>query len=301
MDKGSAAVCYAFLKKLPSQEQHALLKHFSPEQFHEFNQSKKLQEDPTSGIPPLEEELSHIHFSWLAPLLRSLPEGDIKLFLGCLTEDQQLGLKQSLLFSNHIPSVSLIGNLFLKRQLFSSLVDQKEILPLSCLSEEPINALLTLSYEDLLMLIDLLSMHDLAVEIRQIIDTTKLKRIYSLLSHVQTKFLKALIYRKEPVVFKKLELANWDGRTETLLSTLEQRGINRLAKALYREDPSLLWYVTHRLDTDRGSLLNKLCTSLDHPRAAILLSEQVIDLIHMLKNQNYKKGSYEIFFFDLSR
>jgi hypothetical protein len=134
-------------------------------------------------------------------------------------------------------------------------------------------------------LIALLSMHDLAVEIRQIIDTAKLKRIYGILTQPQTIFLKTLIYRKEPVVFKKLELNKWDGHTETLASALEQRGINRLAKALYLEDRSLLWYISHRLDTDRGSSMIKLHMPLDHPRAAILLAEQVISLIQSIKNQ----------------
>ena len=77
------------------------------------------------------------------------------------------------------------------------------------------------------------------------------------------------------------------GRTDgDLVSTLEQRGINRLAKALYKEEPSLAWYIAHRLDADRGALLMKLCTPLDHPRAAILLSEQVTDLIQSIKNQD---------------
>jgi len=286
MDKSSAAVCYAFLEKIPPEQRHALLKHLPENEAKAFSARQNFPKDMTAGIVPLEEELNQVHSSWLAPFLRSLPEGDVKIFLGCLTEKQQNGLKQSLLFSNHIPTITELGKQFLRRQLFSSLVGQEDLLPISCLPDVPINALLTMSYEELLSLIDLLSMHDLSVEIRQIIDTTKLKRIYALLTQAQTNFLKTLMYRKEPVVFKKLELTKWDGRTETLISTLEQRGINRLAKALYKEDPSLLWFISHRLDTDRAALLIKLCTPLDHPRAAFLLSEQVTDLIQSLKNQD---------------
>lgn len=285
MNKGSSAVCYAFLKNLPLQKQHALLKHLSETEAQAFSQFSGLKEDPISGIPPVEQELSQTHFSWLTPLLRSLPEGDIKLFLGSLNESQQNGLKTSLLFSTHIPPLSSLGKKFLRTQLFSTLLDQEDVLPLSCLPLTPLNDLLSMNYEELISLIDLLSMHDLAVEIRQIIDTTKLKRIYALLSAAQTNFLKTLIYRKEPVVFKKLELTKWDGRTETLTSSLEQRGINRLAKALYTEDRSLLWYVSHHFDINRGAMLINLCTPLDHPRAATLLAEQVIDLIQALKNQ----------------
>jgi|SRR5579862_436964 len=285
MDKSSAAICYAFLEKSPPEQRRALLKHFTEEEAKAFSVPHSFQGDPTSGVPLLEEELTRVHYSWFSPFLRSLPEGDIKLFLGCLTENQQKGLKQSLLFSNHIPALSELGKLFLQRQIFSTLNPPEDLLPLSCLPAAPINALLGLNYEELLSLIHLLSMHDLAVEIRQIIDTAKLKRIYGLLSQPQTNFLKTLIYRKEPVVFKKLELTKWDGRTDTLTATLEQRGMNRLAKALYIEDFSLMWYIAHRLDVDHGMTLIKLCTPLDHPRAAILLSEQVTDLIQSIKNQ----------------
>lgn len=284
MDKSSAAVCYAFLEQVPPEQRRALLKHLSESQDQALSPPHALEGNPLMGIPPLEEELARVHYSWLAPFLRSLPESDIKIFLGCLTDKQQNGLKAALLFSNHIAAISEIGKLFLKRQLFSSLVAQEDLLPISCLPRRPINALLQMNCEELLAVIDLLSMHDLSVEIRQIIDTSKLKKIYGLLSQAQTNFLKTLLYRKEPVIFKKLELTKWDGRAETLLSTLEQRGINRLAKALYNEEPSLAWYIAHRLDADRGSLLMKLCTPLDHPRAALLLSEQITDLIQSIKN-----------------
>ncbi|HEY2811555.1 MAG TPA: hypothetical protein VGJ00_09240 [Rhabdochlamydiaceae bacterium] len=284
MDKSSAAVCTAFLHTLLPKQQRALLKHLPANEDRQFSQAQHFFGDATSEMPAPEEELSHVHFSWFAPFLRSLPESDIKLFLGSLTEDQQKGLKGTLLFSNQIPALSEVGKLYLKRQLFSSLIGQEDLLPLCCLLNTPITALLSMDHEELLDLIDLLSMHDLASEIRQIIDTSKLKRIYAILSPAQINFLKTLIYRKEPVVFKKLELTKWDGRTEVLKSTLEQRGINRLAKALNSEQPSLLWYIAHRLDIDKGQQLIKLCTPLDHPQAALLLSEQVVHLIHALKN-----------------
>jgi hypothetical protein len=284
MDKSSSAVCHAFLQTIAPKERQALLTHLPEMEAEALAAPCDFQGDPTLGVAPLEEELTRMHSSWLAPFLRSLSEGDIKIFLGCLTEKQQNGLKSSLLFSNHIPTISDLGKRFLRRQFFSTLAGQEDLLPISCLPRAPINDLLAMSYEELLSLIDLLSMHDLSVEIRHIIDTAKLKRIYALLTQPQTNFLKTLLYRKEPVVFKKMELTKWDGRTEELASTLEQRGINRLAKALYNEEPSLVWYIAHRLDADRGALLQKLSTPLDHPRAASLLSEQVTDLIQSLKN-----------------
>ena len=286
MDNGAAVVCNAFLEKLPSQEHTALLRHLPDEQLHQLSHLKKPIEDPTLGTTPLEDELPRIHYSWLTPFLRSLPEGDIKLFMSCLSQDQIRDLKNALLYSNHLPSPSLLAETFLKKTLFASLKGHTKLLPFQCLPTSSLNILLEQTTTELRSLINLLSMHDLATEIRQIIDTTKLKQIYAHLSPAQTTFLKTLIHRKEPITFKKMGLSNWDGRIETLATILEQRGINRIAKALFAEDPSLTWYIAHRLDIQRGSTLLKLCSALDHPQAAFLLSEQVATLIQSLKHQD---------------
>lgn len=81
-------------------------------------------------------------------------------------------------------------------------------------------------------------------------------------------------------------LLNWKGDREALRSMLLQRGINRIAKALYGSHPSLLWHIAHRLDLEKGQLLNKLCTALDHPRASALLSDQLVELVNALKHNN---------------
>lgn len=129
-------------------------------------------------------------------------------------------------------------------------------------------------------------MHDLSVEIRQIIETAKLKQIYALLTKPQTTFLKTLLHKKEAVTFKKMGLIAWRGDKDALRSLLLQRGLNRIAKSLYGRHPSLLWHVAHRLDAEKGQLLLNLCTALDHPRASSLLSEQVVELVHALKSNN---------------
>ncbi len=284
IENSAAVICHAFLNKLPPKEHNALLRHLFDEQAHQLNQLKQPAEDPTQGISPLEDELLHVHYSWLTPFLRSLPESDIKLFMSCLSEEQVQDLKRALLYSNHLPARSPLGEIFFKKTLFSYLQGQTKLLPLECLPTSPLNLLLYQTPTQLRNLIDLLSMHDLAAEIRHIIDTTKLKQIYAHLSPAQTTFLKTLIHKKEPVTFKKMGLTKWDGRMETLATILEQRGINRIAKALFAEDPSLTWYIAHRLDIQRGSTLLKLCTALDHPQAAYLLSEQVIALIQSQHN-----------------
>lgn len=78
-------------------------------------------------------------------------------------------------------------------------------------------------------------------------------------------------------------LAAWKKDKAVLRSMLLQRGINRLAKALYGRHPSLLWHFAHRLDVEKGELLMKLCTSLDHPKASDLLATQVLELVNAFK------------------
>ncbi len=134
-------------------------------------------------------------------------------------------------------------------------------------------------------------MHDLSIEIRHIIETTRLKEIYAQLTKPQTTFLKTLLHKKEPVSFKKMGLSAWKGNKRSLRAMLLQRGINRIAKTLHGRNPSLIWHVAHRLDAERGQLLIKLCTSLDHPRALSLLTEQVVELVSALKQNNPSENS----------
>lgn len=285
MDSTALIVWHSFLQSAPPDQQSSLLQCISPELFAELQNQPLPAHDLQQGAWPIEEELTQIHYSWLAPILRSLPESEIKLFLSSLTSDQIKGLKQSLLLSNTLPAPSPLGKSFLKKTLFEMMTTE-DLVPVSCLPADPLNCLLDLSLSELTSLIDLLSMHDLSVEIRHIIETTKLKEIYALLTKAQTTFLKTLLHKKEAVTFKKMGLVAWNGDREDLRSLLLQRGVNRIAKALYGKHPSLLWYIAHRLDAEKGQLLMKLCTALDHPRASVLLGEQVVELVGALKTNN---------------
>jgi hypothetical protein len=278
-------VWHSFLQSVPADQRTSLEKSLSSEVLSELQGLAAPMQDIHRGVKPIEEELSSVHYSWLSPFLRALPENEIKLFLASLPPEQIKGLKQSLLLSNTLPALLENGKDFLRKTLFET-VAPDDIVPTACLPAEPLNCLLELSPAEFDSLIDLLSMHDLSVEIRQIIETAKLKQIYALLTKPQTTFLKTLLHKKEAVTFKKMGLIAWRGDKDALRSLLLQRGLNRIAKSLYGRHPSLLWHVAHRLDAEKGQLLLNLCTALDHPRASSLLSEQVVELVHALKSNN---------------
>ncbi len=285
MDTTSLIVWQSFVETSPVDRPELLLRNISSEFLAELKYAPTSSFNPRHGFEPIEEELSRVHYSWVAPFLRSLPENEIKLFLSSLNAEQIKGLKQSLLFTNMLPTPSPLGKSYLKKILFETLATE-DLIPISCLPDDPLNHLLDLKISELNSLIDLLSMHDLSIEIRHVIETSKLKDIHSLLSKSQSTFLKTLLHKKEPVSFKKMGLLGWKGDIEGLRTMLLQRGVNRIAKSLYGKNPSLLWYVAHRLDSEIGLLLIKLCTALDHPHASELLSEQDVELIKSLKNNN---------------
>lgn len=285
MDTTALIVWQSLLQTLPPDQQSTLLNCISPEFTQELRDLPPSSFDPYLGFEPIEEELSKVHYSWFAPFLRSLPESEIKLFLSVLTPEQIKGLKQSLLLSNTLPTPSPLAQNYLKQTLFE-VISLEGLLPIACLPDNPLNALIDLTPAEFASLIDLLSMHDLSIEIRHVIETSKLKEIYALLSRAQTTFLKTLLHKTEAVSFKKMGLLSWNGDREALRLMLLQRGLNRIAKALYRCNSSLLWHVSHRLDMEKGQLLIKLCTALDHPKASTLLSDQVVELMGALKSPN---------------
>jgi hypothetical protein len=285
MDNTPEIVCHAFLNRCPPEQKEALIGYLSSEEALQFKSLQAPLGNPEKGFELPEELLTHVHFSWLAPILRALSETEIRLFLSSLSEMQVKGLKQQLLFSNHLPTLSPLALTYLKTTLFEQIAPS-DLLPPACLPTSKLNALLDFKPPHLQLLVDLLSMHDLAVEIRHIIDTVKLKRIYSLITPSQQSYLKTLSHKKEPVAFKKIGLNHWNGDTEALQSILIQRGMNRLAKALYGTHPSLIWYLTHRFDIEKGQMLQKLCTPLDHPRAATILTDQIVSLSESFKPTN---------------
>ncbi|MGE5195956.1 MAG: hypothetical protein ACM3JI_01340 [Anaerolineae bacterium] len=280
-------VCSAFLNQLPPSKKEALLKHLPHKRSQQLTGYPLCESDPTKGFESLDVLLERVHYSWFAPFLRTLPENDIRLFVSSLSLDQIEGLKATLLFSNHFLSLAPLAKTFLQSQLFDKILEKEfEFVPLSCLPKSPLNELITIEDKLLFLLIDFLGLRDLSSEIRQIIETSKLKQIYGALSQEKQRYLKVLLQKKEPVIFKKMGLERWNGDAKVLETALHQRGLNRLAKALYEQHPSLVWMVSHRLEISKGLLLQKLLVPLEHKSAAPILTLQIIELAAYLKHRN---------------
>lgn len=283
MNLASLVACRAFLQKCPKDKRQALLGCM------ESPLPEAPWKDLTKGLTPLGAQLSAIHSSWFAPLLRTLPANEIPLFLSPLSEKQIKDLKKNLLFSNTLLPLTPLAKQFLEQTWWDHLTkENKDLLPVDFLPPSPLNTLLTLPAEHLQLLISLLGMRDIALELPQIIETAKLKKIEESITPEQLKYLKTLRHHKEPITFSKMGLGKWDGNRDSLSASILQRGLNRLAKAIGSENSSLRWHLSRRLDTVKAEQLDKFAAAID-PKIQETLTAQVVELLSYLKPAHQEK------------
>ncbi len=241
--------------------------------------------DPTMGAPSWSRQLAEIHFSWFGPLFRNMPQREIRLMLSCLSLEQAAELNKSLRFMNGHAPISPLGLSFLQETLWKKLTgDVADLLPRPLLPQTPLSVLLDLKTADLHALIDFLGLHDISVELKQIIDTSRLKKIYAALSANEQNYLRVLMQSREPVTFTPIGIANWQGDGAALKALVRSRGVNRLAKALYGQDPSFLWHVVHKMEIERALNLQKMCAPMENLTASKVLISQILELISFMRN-----------------
>lgn len=289
MNQTSWVVCHALLQECPPEKRSALLHRLTPKKQSELASLPIPRSNPLQPEPPLDTQLEKVHASWLDPFLRTLTENEVRLFLSSLKETQARELEQTLLFTNHLLPLKPLAKEFLQKTLWQQLDGEKQ-LPLSCLPESPLNILLDLNEKFLSQGIFLLGLHDLSQEMPHIIETTRLKKIYAALNSLEEFYLKSLLRKKEPVVFKKLSLSEWDGNVEDLRKMVQGRGLNRLAKSLYGENESLVWYVIHRLEMESAHQCLKLSVALQPAVAKSALMRQIEEMATFLKSRSQGRG-----------
>jgi hypothetical protein len=248
----------AFLSRQPAEKQERLV-HFLPD-----SEQGRLKMLPSFAAAVRVEGfengtlLERVHWSWFLPTLKSYSPQEQILFLSSLDETSAKMLAEEIPCKASKTELTNAGRAYLRKLLLDSVIGaHNRLLPIEYLPPSSLNQLLKLSRNQLIDLIDLLSMHDLALEVRQIVETKILKKIYSLLSEAQQKFLKIVRAKHEVMAPAKLGLDRWDGKEESLRQMLHRRGLARLGLALSRQDGSLGWYICHRLDIGRGSVLFK--------------------------------------------
>jgi hypothetical protein len=198
--------------------------------------------------------LSKLHFSWLFKMLPDEKKRKKLLLLSYLSEGQRKGLAQISNLPLPPPIKSPLLNQFYISKLLSGFKFPK-LLPIPYLPESPFNRLLKLTKGQLVDIIDLLGIYDLAHEMRRIVATKNLKNIYKCLSPKHQQFLRQCLHAKDKVITPKLHLDQWNGEEKPLKTVLHRRGLMRLAIALSGQHTDLIWQIAHILDTGRGQNL----------------------------------------------
>jgi hypothetical protein len=258
----------ALLKFLPPEESQAVLK--------ENIQSKDL-------TPILEQPnalLKGLHYTWIKPVLDKFPPKLYPLIISALNPEQISGLQ------NTQPPLELSAPVknFIVNLIYDNLKTEDHV-PLEYLPESEFSPLAGWSKNKLVRMADFLGLHDLASEVRRIVNKDHLKNIYSCLTPQQYNYLSICLHQREKIVTPKLgiDLTNQD--CTKLKQVLHKRGLIRLGKALCGQNPDLVWYIAHILDAGRGKILLSAFKPEADPKVTALLKAQVSNLMNFLKSE----------------
>jgi len=231
-----------------------------------------------------EHLLNFVHYSWFLPTLKSYQEKERYLLISALDADMAKALLNLLKLQKEPVTITPKGRQFLQQLLLTSLLNKNHaLLPMKSLPHSPLNGLLKIARKDVMRVIDLLSVYDLASEMHQIIQPKMIKAIYSILSEDQKKFLKMNSTYKEPYSFMPLELKKLLSSPDRLKKVLHMRGLIRFGQALSIQGKDLIWYTLHYLDIGRAATLEKIMSKKPKQQVAERLVEQILDALEFLK------------------
>jgi len=264
----------------------SLIRTLSPSEQDKVQHLPPLKNDPFTRPLSIEERLKGIHYSWMVTFLEPFANDDKMLILSSIEKEQAEKLKKHFKLSMSSLPLKKKGKEYLTEALYTWLIsDQKELLPIEFLPEHPLNPLLDLSKKELQALVDYLGLHDLALELKHVIKADQIKKIQKTLSKKAQEHLKKQMKKKDPISFARLNLDGWNGDEEKMKAILHHRGFNRLAKALFGCHPSLLWHLSHRLDTGRTKILRKFYTDIKNDEVREILINQTLELIPLVKDR----------------
>ena len=265
----------------------ALLCSFYPSSYQDFY--RFLPQETVEDLNSLEEPLldlkrlfsekrwmEKIHYSWFLPFLETLPPESLPFFLYLFPKDEKKEL-QALLHveQEKKPSFPLFLLSTMYKQIYPS-----EMLPRELFKKTDMDRLFKLSKKELILLVDLLGMYDLAVEMRQIVDKTLLQKIHGALSRDQHAFLQFASKQSIKWTPPKLNLTGWDKDAKKLRNLLHYRGLFRLAMATYEEEENFKWHLCHQFDIGRGKVLLKFYAGKSDREMIPYFRAQTLDIIN---------------------
>jgi len=276
--------CRFFLERIPEDRCNELVCYLSQKEKEELISAPSSCFDLSSIPLTIEQRISRVHYSWFIEFLTSINEHDRLLIISSFDATHREKLRKYFHIHQSLVPINIHGRRYLLNILFHWLTsDQQGFVPVEWIPRHPLNALTTLSKDRMQMLIDYLGLHDLAIEMKRLVKTTRITKIHAILTHAQRDYLQSLLKGKELISFIRIHLDRWDGDEKQLRDILHHRGLNRLAKALFGSPPSLLWDVYHILDIGRSKILKRFFTDISNEYLKELLIKQILELIDRVR------------------
>ncbi|MEC7838967.1 MAG: hypothetical protein VX777_02885 [Chlamydiota bacterium] len=241
--------------------------------------------DPKSLFISASDALAKIHYSWISDAFQYFDKSMHPLLLAVLSKSQGKSIEQLLGINTFDKELSTQMQKFLQMQLIGKIAGAKTVLPQDFLNPRPLTPLLSVDKNIILEMFDILGLYDLASKVKLIIDKKTLSNIYACLTPVKRKFLDLFLRQVDKVQLSELDLTDWSGDQNILRKMIHRRGILRLGKALAGYPPDFMWHLTHRLDTGRGSIINRHYEDSETDLSR-KLTEQVVFIMNTLTKKN---------------
>lgn len=242
------------------------------------------------AMPSFEAQFGQIHYSWLIDVLDSIPKELRCAIASSLSEEQQEGLIRYgyLSAETRIALEAPVVRTFFQNILYDA-YPEKNITPKKLLASTALDGLLLLTKAELVLLIDLLAMHDVAAEIRSIVDKKIINSTLDCLSKQQKQFLKVALRAKSKGLITPLRLKEQLKNPKGFSLFLHKRGLLRLAAALSGCEKDFIWYISHTLDKGRGTILLQECKEAEIPQFTTIASTQIIQLLQIFHENTMKE------------
>lgn len=279
MDKRGWMMLRVLINRYNPKAGNSLLKFLPQNELQAVTDLDIKSTDLTPILQQPQNSLTKIHYSWIQPLLGKFPGPLQPVAAAALTSEQLAGMQIATPLA-----ISNVVKTFILNQ-FYRLLKIDEHFPVEYLPETELSQLSKWPKQQLVNLIDFLGLHDLASEVRQIVNRDYLKNIYTCLTPKQFHYLKVCLHQKEQITSPKLGIDPTKQDCSRLKQVIHQRGLLRLGRALCNEHPDLVWHLAHTLDMGRGNILLKNYQPGAFPKITPILKQQLLNLMNFLKKE----------------
>ena len=215
--------------------------------------------------------------SWFLQTIQSLPEPLQKVYASIVHEasGSQLPEKAPRALSKPMQQFLL--------SYLHSIWKNDEVLPKELLQTGELVSLLDLCKQELIEIIDLLSVYDLVDEVRHIVDKRVLQSISQLLTLHQQQYLRQCLRQKTKPHTPSFTLRELLKDPKKFPQALHNQGIKRFALALSGEKNDFVWHIVHTLDQSRGKLLEQEVRSAPVGHATKMAQLEILQILQFLK------------------